>query len=246
MTRAVAASRRPSALARRLRHRFSRADLLERALTHSSGAPVARGRPVAAETYERLEFLGDRVLGLVLADLLYHRFPEESEGELARRHAKLAWRESLVEVAARLDLGLYVRMSEGESHAGSRRNAAILADCCEAVIGALYLDGGMKAARGFIERAWGPLIEADQAPPRDPKTTLQEWVQARGRRLPHYRVVERAGPSHAPEFTVELTISGEKPERARGRSKREAEQAAAASLLARLAGGDGRTAHDDA
>lgn len=229
-------SRRPAGLARRLGHRFARPKLLQLALTHPSAAAARpAGDEGIADSYERLEFLGDRVLGLLLADLLFHQFPAEAEGAIARRFAKLARRESLVIVARSLDLGAYVRMSTGESDAGARASPSILADCCEAVIGALYLDGGLDAARPFVAHAWEKLIAADAAPPLDAKTALQEWAQGRGLALPRYREVARSGPSHAPEFTVELHIAGAEPERARGRSKREAERAAAAAMLVRIA-----------
>ncbi len=227
--------RRPAGLARRLGHRFARPQLLQLALTHPSAAPPRRpGEGAIVESYERMEFLGDRVLGLVLADILFHRFPAEAEGQIARRFAKLARRDSLVVVAQRLDLGAYVRMSGGEADAGTRMSGAILADCCEAVIGALYLDGGLDAARPFIAKAWEKLIAADAAPPSDPKTALQEWAQGRGLALPRYREVARSGPSHAPEFTVELSVAGAAPERAKGRSKREAERTAAEAMLTRF------------
>ncbi len=235
MTRkAPGEARRPAGLARRLGHKFARPKLLELALTHTSAGP-ARREAGEAESYERLEFLGDRVLGLVLADLLFHRFPGEAEGALARRFAKLARRESLVAVAGALDLGAYVRMSSGEAGAGSRLSPTILADCCEAVIGALYLDGGLDAARPFVEKAWDAMVAADAAPPHDAKTALQEWAQGRGLALPRYREVARSGPSHAPEFTVELLVAGAPPERAKGPSKRAAERAAAEAMLARIA-----------
>jgi ribonuclease III len=228
-------ARRPAGLARRLGHRFARPRLLHLALTHPSATPAPGAADIVAESYERMEFLGDRVVGLVLADLLFHRFPDEAEGALARRFAKLARRESLVAVAESLDLGAYVRMSTGEAGAGARLSPSILADCCEAVIGALYLDGGLDAARPFVARAWEALIAADAAPPSDPKTALQEWAQGRGLALPRYREVARSGPSHAPEFTVELSVAGAAPERAKGRSKRAAERAAAEAMLDRIA-----------
>jgi ribonuclease-3 len=221
-------------LAQKLDHDFARPELLERALTHPSAAPPGRGRRAAELSYERMEFLGDRVLGLALADILFHRFPSESEGEIARRLAKLANRDSLAAVARAIDLGSFVRMAEGEAQAGARANPAILADCCEAVLGAIYLDDGMAAAHRFIARAWETLIASDVAPPRDAKTALQEWAQARGLDLPDYRIVEQSGPAHAPEFTVEVALAQQPSTRGTGRSKREAEQAAADAMLARV------------
>jgi len=218
-------------LAARLGHRFARPPLLERAVTHPSAAPR---RGAGSHGYERLEFLGDRVLGLVVTDLLLARFPDESEGALGRRLADLVRRETVAEVAGQLDLGRFLRLAKGEQAAGERDNPAILADACEAVFGALYLDGGLEAARAVIEPHWAPLIEAASQPPQDPKTALQEWAQGRGLALPDYREVARAGPAHGPTFTVEVSVVGQAPARGEGRSKRLAEQAAARRLLERL------------
>lgn len=220
-------------LARILGHDFTRPELLEVALTHVSAA--AR----AAESYERLEFLGDRVLGLVIADLLMRRHPEETEGDLARRLAGLVARDSLAEIADTLELGAWLRLSAGEQTAGIRDNRSVLADVMEAVIGAVYRDGGLGAAAPLIERLWGPLAERDTRPPTDAKTALQEIVQARGSALPHYRVLEKMGPDHQPVFTVEVTVEGEVPARGEGSSKRAAEQAAAEALLRTMRKPDG-------
>lgn len=220
------------ALQDRLGHRFARPDLLARALTHPSAAP--RGR--AEASYERLEFLGDRVLGLVVADLLLARFPRESEGELALRQAELVRRGTLAEVGRELGLDAHLILDKGGEAAGERANPALLADACEAVIGALYLDAGLDAARRLVEAHWSARIEAALQPPQDAKTGLQEWAQARGLPLPEYREVTRAGPPHEPVFTVEVTVEGRSPARGEGSSKRRAEQAAAERLLAELTG----------
>jgi ribonuclease-3 len=217
-----------------LGHEFERIALLDQALTHRS-AIKAHGK--ASGAYERLEFLGDRVLGLVVAEILVHRFPHEQEGELTRRHTALVRRDSLVRVARRIGLGDYLRLSKGEAEAGSRASPTLLADALEAVIAALFLDGGLESARGFIERHWVPLLEEDAIPPRDPKTALQEWAQGQKLPLPTYRTVTVAGPSHKPEFTVAVSVEGYAPEEARGRSKRAAEQAAAEALLGRVTDG---------
>ncbi|MFQ5954663.1 MAG: ribonuclease III [Kiloniellales bacterium] len=218
---------RLNALAERLNHRFGRPRVLRQALTHASR--LNRGR--RADSYERLEFLGDRVLSLVVAELLFARFTNEREGDIARRHAALVKGETLAKVAADIGLGDYLLLSPGEAEAGGRDNPAILADVCEAVIAALYLDGGLAAARGFIERHWRPLIEAAGLPPRDAKTALQEWAQSRALPLPSYREIGREGPDHDPVFTVEVTVHGQPPVSGCGPSKRAAEQAAATSLL---------------
>ena len=217
-----------------LGHSFSRPDLLRRALIHPSFAAPDEG---TENSSERQEFLGDRVLGLVVADLLFHGFPDESEGDLARRHALLVSRLSLVRVADEIGLSRHIILSPGEDEAGGRERPALLADICEAVIAALYLDGGLEVAAAFIHRHWRPLMDEDAVPPKDAKTALQEWAQGRGLTLPDYREVARSGPSHAPSFTVEVTVFGHPPAAATGPSKRAAEGAAAAVLLARLEGG---------
>lgn len=214
-----------------LGHKFNRPELLDQALTHRS---AVRTRGKTHDGYERLEFLGDRVLGLLVADLLVHRFAREQEGELTRRHTALVRRDSLVRVARSLNLGEHLKLSKGEAEAGSRASPTLLADACEAVIAALYLDGGIEAARPFIERYWIPLLEEDAIPPRDAKTTLQEWAQGQKLPLPAYRVVSIEGPSHQPVFTVEVSVKGLPPIEARGRSKRAAEQLAAQALFAQV------------
>lgn len=221
-------ARAAATLSARLGHRFTNPRLLHEALTHTSAAGQ-RGH--GGSSYERLEFLGDRVLALVVADLLLQRFPRESEGALARRHAALVRRETLAEVARELGLGEFLVLARGEEETGGRDNPALLADVCEALIGALYLDGGLDTARRFIEPRWRPLIEADRKPPRDAKTALQEWAQGHGLPLPEYSEVERRGPPHDPEFTVQVAVEGHPPESGAGRSKRLAEQEAARRLL---------------
>lgn len=208
--------------------------LLREALTHSS-ATAARG--VESGSYERLEFLGDRVLGLIVADMLLYAFPDEAEGALARRHAYLVSRDALARVARTLDLGGYLLVSRGEAEGGGRENPALLADVCEALIGALYTDGGLGAARAFVEPHWRALLKEDCAPPQDAKTALQEWAQGQGLPLPRYQEVAREGPPHEPRFTVSVEIRGEPPEHGAGRSKRFAEQEAARRLLARVTRG---------
>jgi len=217
------------ALEEALGHKFKRLELLDQALTHRS-AVKAHGK--VPEGYERLEFLGDRVLGLLVAEFLVHRFPREQEGELTRRHTALVRRDSLVRVARGIALGDNLRLSKGEAEAGGRKSPTLLADACEAVIAALYLDGGLEAARPFIERHWSPLIEEDETPPRDAKTALQEWAQGQRLPLPFYRTVAVEGPSHEPMFTIAVSVEGLPAAEARGRSKRAAEQAAATRLLA--------------
>jgi ribonuclease-3 len=214
-------------LLNKLGYRFENPALLDEALTHVS-APKADG-----QSYQRLEFLGDRVLGLAIADLLYRTFPGAPEGELSRRLAELVRRESCAEIAIMWDVGPYLKLGAGEAHAGERRNQTILADVCEAIIGAAFLDGGYKAARTLVERAFQPLLEAPRRPLRDPKSALQEWAQGRGLPPPTYSIVEQTGPDHAPRFRVMVKVKGAETEFGLGTSKRIAEQAAARSLLMR-------------
>ncbi len=224
----------PSALAgleERLRYRFRDAALLERALTHAS---VLDGKAEASEAvYERLEFLGDRVLSLVIAELLFEAFPRAPEGELHRRHAALVRKETCVEVALTVGLGADLRLGSGELQSGGRGKSTILGDVCEAVIGAIYLDGGLEPARRFVETHWRDRLRSASRAPRDAKTTLQEWVQARGLPTPTYAIADQSGPQHAPRFLVTVAISGLASARGEGSSRREAEQAAAAAVLAR-------------
>lgn len=217
----------------RIQHRFQRTQLLERALTHPS---VASNPGFRGGDYERLEFLGDRVLGLVVAEMLFTAFPDESEGELARRHAKLVRKETLASVARDLDLGRFIRLEMGVDERSGRNNPGLLADACEAVIAALYLDGGLNAVKQFIAANWQERIEADLAPPSDAKTELQEWAQGLGLPLPRYVEVARSGPAHAPTFTVSVEVDGRPMVEGQGRSKRDAEQAAARALLSLLSG----------
>ena len=218
----------PSVLAAKLGHTFSDQRRLEEALTHPSltgGHPRKKGAP-----YERLEFLGDRVLGLAIAEWLYETFPAASEGEMAKRHAALVNRDALRAVAIDIGLAQFIRLARGEEVQAARKNLATLPDAMEAVIGALYLDGGFEAARNFIHRHWQRDIAAAEAPD-DPKTALQEWAQGRGLPLPVYRVIDNSGPAHAPRFVIEVNVKGWPPEQAEGNSKRDAQKAAAAKLL---------------
>lgn len=213
-----------------LGYQFTDRDLLRRALTHAS-APGADGGSVTSN--ERLEFLGDRVLGLLIAENLGRLYPDAPEGELAVRLNDLVRQKTLADVAGKINLGDYLIMSAGETRAGGRRKPAILADGCEAVIAALYLDGGLEAARAFVKAQWGRRLAGRLKLPRDAKTALQEWAQAQGRPLPSYRLAGRTGPDHGPAFEVELTVEGIDPSIGTGGSKRIAEQAAARALLIR-------------
>ena len=215
----------------RFSHGFSDADLLTRALTHRS---ATMGQTAASGGNERLEFLGDRVLGLVIANLLYRRFPKEREGALAKRFVALVRKEALAEVAGEIGLGAQIRLSKGEAESGGRANPAILADTLEALIAALYLDGGLPVAEDFITLYWEKRLDKVGAPPQDAKTRLQEWLQARGRPLPVYETLSMSGPAHAPVFTLSVTVDGGESVTAEAKSKRDAAQAAAEAMLRKL------------
>ena len=215
------------ALAATIGHVFRSPVLLLTALTH---AGAARNRDRANE---RLEFLGDRVLGLIVADALFQRFAGESEGLLAKRLAALVSRDTLAAVAAEIELGRFLVLTKGDAAAGNRQHVGILADALEAVIAALYLDGGLEAARSFVLEHWSPRMALDSSPPRDAKTRLQELTLGRSHDLPQYRVLRREGPDHQPQFEVEVTV-GDTHAVGSGPSKRHAEQQAAASLLGQL------------
>jgi ribonuclease III len=208
-----------------LGHRFADASLLTLALTHPSFNKTTNN--------QRLEFLGDSVLGLVVATMLYEAFPTESEGELARRHAGLVRGETLVEIAKTLTLGAHLQLSASEIASGGRDTGSNLEDMVEALIGALYLDGGFIAAEQFVRRHWQVRLESVSSPPKDAKTALQEWAQGRGHPLPAYTSTH-TGPAHAPQFTVTVSVHGHPPTTATAASKRAAEQAAAQMLLSTL------------
>lgn len=200
---------------------FQNPALLKQALTHAS---------VSGQSYERLEFLGDRVLSLVLAELLYKSFPKESEGDLAKRLAYLASAECIAKIAQGLGLDAY-----GSVHiSSSQKSQKLLTDLCESLIGAIYLDGGYGEAFGFVERFWGPLLEIDKAPPQDSKSMLQEWLQARGKDLPQYVLEEKTGPEHQAHFKISLTIPPIGKLWGEGKTVRLAEKDVAAQMLEKL------------
>ena len=220
----------------RLDHTFARPELLAEALTHRSALDR---QPDLKTAYphgnERLEFLGDRVLSLAMADLLLRRFPHEHEGDLARRHAALVRATTLAEIAGEIGLAAELGLGDSELQSATVR-PTILADALEAVLGAVFLDAGFAVALSCIEQLWGERLSALLAAPRDAKTSLQEWTQARRLPLPAYREVGREGPPHAPLFVVDVAIKGHEPSRGRAGSKREAERLAAVALLERLVG----------
>lgn len=222
-----------AALESRLGYAFRDADLLARALTHVS-AP-ASGGTARVQSYQRLEFLGDRVLGLVVSAMLYREYPQASEGELSMRLAKLVRRETCADVAAEWDVGPHMVLGQGEARAGGRKKAAILSDITESLIGGVFVDGGFAEAQALVERTWSPRMSADLEPERDAKTAVQEWAQARALPAPRYAEVSRSGPPHMPVFVMQVELESFEPMQGQAANKRAAEQAAAQAFLDRWA-----------
>lgn len=212
-----------------LAHQFRDVKLLRLALTHRSLV-----REGIDSSNQRLEFLGDSVLGLTIAEMLYALYPSEAEGDLSKRLVSLVNGEQLASIARTMGLGDALLMSSGEEEQGGRENPSNLEDACEALLGAVYLDGGMDAARGVVERFWSAQARSMLSPPKDAKTTLQEWAQARGLPLPEYALISADGPSHAPLFIIEVRVEGLAPVRAEAGVKKTAERLAAEMLLAGL------------
>lgn len=216
-------------LEQRIGYTFRDARLLELALTHRS--LVREGQELSNQ---RLEFLGDAVLGLAVADMLYQLYPNEAEGDLSKRLVSLVNGEQLAQIAAEIGLGELMLLSAGEEEQGGRSNPSNLEDACEAMLGAIYRDGGFTAAQQVVRHLWEPFASAMKTPPKDPKTALQEWAQARGLPLPEYVLISSDGPSHAPNFVVEVRVEGLAPAQAEARVKKHAERMAAEKMLASL------------
>lgn len=214
-------------LEERLGYKFKDTGRLRHALSHSSALDAG----IVEETNQRLEFLGDRVLGLVMAEWLMEDFPQAEEGELAMRLNALVRKEACAQVAEAVDLGAHLLLGTSEQRGGGRKKLAILGDACEAVIAAIYIDGGYEAAKTFIRSQWAGMASLPEHARPDAKTTLQEWAQGQGAGLPRYHEVAREGPAHAPVFTVEVRVKGVEPVEASGRNKRQAEQNAAETML---------------
>lgn len=209
----------------KLGHEPSNADLFTEALTHGSHS---------TRNYERLEFLGDRVLGLIMADWLYQHFPDEPEGKLSRRLNMLVAGETCAEIARQIGLPAHVRLGKQARDDGAADSANVLGDVLEALIGALYIDGGMEAARAFVRSAWAEQVNSEQPAPKHPKSALQEWAAAHRRKPPEYALTGRSGPAHNPRFIVTVSIKGVGEASAEGSSKQEAETAAARNMLEEL------------
>ncbi len=196
--------------------------LYSRALTHGS-----TGQP----DYQRLEFLGDRILGLVIADMLYRQFDEEAEGRLSHRLNALVSGATCAEIARQIGLAPHIRLGKQARDDGAQQSENVLGDVIEALIGALYLDHGMEAARGLVERLWSPLIDTADGAPKHPKSALQEWCAANGRKVPEYAITKKEGPPHAMRFEVTVIVKGFDPVSAEANSKQAAETAAALAFL---------------
>lgn len=206
---------------------FSDKALLRQALRHVSACAKR------ADSYQRLEFLGDRVLGLAVADLLFEHFPDAAEGELSRRLAELVRRETCAEVAAEWGVAPFIILGGGEAQSGGAQKAAILGDICESIIGAVFVDAGFDAARRLVRESFATRLDQARASLRDPKSMLQEWAQGRGLATPVYRLDGQTGPDHAPRFLISAVIDGFEAAQGEGSSKRHAEQAAAEAFIAR-------------
>ena len=222
----------PERLSKTLGYEFQSKKYLLLALTHSSYAEESTA------SNERLEFLGDRVLGLIVAEILLDRFPSEREGEIARRLSSIVDKNSLAKIARSIELGKYIRVGSGDLQAETHNTPGVLADTMEALIGAVYCDSGLNDARALIVSLWTPLIEEASEPPVDPKTRLQEWAQKKQLGLPKYRILARVGPDHQPVFTAEVSLDSLGNGNGIGRSKRTAEQNAAIKLLELIGASD--------
>lgn len=214
-------------------YRFKDKALLLTSLTHPSAVSAAESLQHANQ---RLEFLGDRVLNLLIAERLIERRRNETEGDLAPRLNRLVKKGACAEAFRHLGLNAFILLSDSEVASGGRERESTLGDACEAVIAAIYLDGGLGAARKFIEKGWAPQFNSGPAETKDPKTLLQEWAQGQGHPLPEYVVISRSGPDHAPEYEVEVRIAQNGTAAASGPSKRDAERHAAARMLEQLKG----------
>jgi ribonuclease-3 len=213
-------------IAKRTGHSFKNRALLRHALTHASSKRKH-------DDYERLEFLGDRVLGLVIAEHLYKFYPAHREGRMSGRHSQLVRGDTCAEAGRALALADFIVVGQSERAKGLNLNTTVMGDVVEALIAAIYLDGGLEAARRFILDNWKPFLDSTVTVQKDPKTFLQEWALARALPIPAYGVVSREGPEHAPSFVVAVEIAGREPTQGRGKNKRLAEQDAAAKFLAR-------------
>jgi ribonuclease-3 len=213
-------------------YNFADKNLLAQALTHPSLSRSGKN----PKNYERLEFLGDSVLSLIISSIIYYKYPGEAEGELARRKALLVSREVIARAAIRMGIATYLKISDGEENIGGRMNPANLENVTEALIGAVFLDGGLEPAKKVVEKFWGAEFDNMPNPPLNPKTELQEYMQKLGKGLPEYAIISSTGPSHKPEFTIEVSAEGFPPATGIATSRKAAENIAAENMLVRLRG----------
>jgi ribonuclease-3 len=233
----ISAKAATAAIEARIGHKFANAALLTTAFTHVSALKKATRK--RSDSYQRLEFLGDRVLGLVVSDMLYRAFPNADEGELSKRLADLVRKETCADVATSLGLPDDIKLGQVGASASARLRKSVLGDICEAVIGAVFLDGGYNAAAQFVERNWTERMRKHRRPLRDSKTVLQEWAQSQRLPTPVYREIERTGPHHDPQFRVAVDLPGLAPAEGVGGNKRAAEKNAASAMIAREGVGGG-------
>jgi ribonuclease-3 len=229
-SKAAVAKAEAAVIEARIGHSFADPSLLTTALTHVSALKTARRR---GDSYQRLEFLGDHVLGLIVSDMLYRAYPKANEGELSKRLADLVRKETCADVASSLGLLEGIKLGQVGASADARLRTSVIGDICEAVIGAIFLDGGYPAAEQFVQRNWEERMRILKRPLRDPKTVLQEWAQGRGLPTPAYREVERTGPHHDPVFRIAVILPGLAPAEGVGSNKRAAEKLAASAMIAR-------------
>lgn len=216
-----------------LGYKFINSKLLDEALTHPS-ISMQKSENDAIFNYERLEFLGDTVLALIIAELLINKYPLEREGALAKRHSGLVHGEALAAIAENIGISEYIRMTSGEAAGGGRQNRSNMENTLEAVIGAIYMDGGLEPAKTFIAKHWAQAIEEMVEPPKDAKTSLQEWAQGRGLPIPVYEVISTSGPAHGPNFLIRVTVQGFEPVESTGSSKKKAEKLCAEIFLEKV------------
>jgi len=217
-------------LEEKISYQFKNKELLEEALTHPSLSRAGKIR----KNYERLEFLGDSVLSLSVAEMLYRHYPNEAEGELAKRRAQLVGRDTVSKGALKIGLDKYLHLADGEENIGGRANPANLENAMEALLGAIFIDGGISPAKTLIENLWSEELVKMIEPPSSPKSELQEYMQKLGKSLPEYNIIGTSGPSHKPEFTIEVKVSGHKPETGTASSRKAAENIAADNMLKKL------------
>ena len=218
-------------LEKKIGYQFKDSKLLIEALTHPSKSTIDKETGLKSINYERLEFLGDSVLSLIVTELLINSYPNETEGKLAKRRAVLVSGATITKIAQMLEISNHMIMTDGERSAGGTENPSNLENTVEAIIGGIYIDGGIKKAKLFVTKHWLPLVLKMTTAPTSPKTALQEWAQKKGKPIPMYTVISNSGPAHSPEFCIEVAVGSMEPVQAKGKSKKIAEVQAAIKIL---------------